>query len=101
MADRYRAHIIETHEDWMRRTVRVLIQGDRLDGQADLLMGDGTWQTIEQGTVTNDPPGIVVPVEAVEASARCDRGVAGTPEPRRYRSGGAPRVVGCRAPSCR
>ena len=63
----FRAHIVDTHEDWVRGTVRLLVVGQRGGGRSDVLMGDGTWQTVEDGTVTPEPPGVVLPRQAVSA----------------------------------
>lgn len=45
--------------------VRLLVAQDRGD-DVDMLMQDGTWRTVERGTVT-DEAGLVIPTEAVGA----------------------------------
>lgn len=62
-----RAHLFADHQDFARRTVRLILVRQRGDGRDDVWMGGDEWRTIEEGTVTPEPPGVLLPVDAVDA----------------------------------
>ncbi len=62
-----RAYLARNYDDFLRKTVRLMIARRGAPGYEEVWMGGGIWRSIPEGTVTEEPPGVLLPLSAVDA----------------------------------
>jgi hypothetical protein len=77
MSERFEARVFL---EWQTNTVRLAVREDRY-GSAVFLMPDGTWTAVVEGATvageTGKEPGIVLPVQALDAIGKAIREYSG------------------------